>query len=195
LRAYQNDAYANSYLEFVAEVERRAPALKETVARQLYKLMAYKDEYEVARLLTKPAFLEGVQEKWEHVESVSYNLHPPLLRRAGISRKLKLGPWFRVPLRVLASMKSLRGSPFDLFGYNAHRRMERDLIVWYKDLIRRVMDGFDEANLAAALDLASLPEQIRGYERIKELSVTQVKKAASEKLAAIEAAALAHSAR
>jgi indolepyruvate ferredoxin oxidoreductase len=92
-------------------------------------------------------------------------------------------------------MKFLRGTPADLFGWSAHRRQERELIAWYEDLIRRVLDRYDETNVAAAIDIASLPDQIRGYEHIKEKSITQVKKAASDKLAAIEAAALAHSAR
>jgi indolepyruvate ferredoxin oxidoreductase len=95
LRAYRNAAYAERYLQFLAEVERRAPALKATVARQLYKLMAYKDEYEVARLLTKTEFLRNVHDTWEHVESVSFHLHPPFLRKLGVTRKLKLGPWAR----------------------------------------------------------------------------------------------------
>ena len=192
LRAYQSDTYAREFEEFVDEVGRRAPALKDTVARQLFKLMTYKDEYEVARLLTRTEFESSLREQWEAVESVSYNLHPPMLRRFGTTRKLKLGPWFRVPLRVLASLKAVRGTPLDIFGWNSHRRMERELIGWYKDVIRKAMDCGDDA---LALELAALPDGIRGYERIKEESVTKIKKAASEKLAAIEAAALAHSAR
>ena len=95
LTAYQNAAYAKQYSDFVAEVARRAPALEETVARYLYKLMAYKDEYEVARLLTKPEFEQQIRETWAEVESISYNLHPPLLRRFGVKKKMKLGAWFR----------------------------------------------------------------------------------------------------
>jgi indolepyruvate ferredoxin oxidoreductase len=192
LRAYQNEAYAREYEEFVEEVGRRAPALKDTVARYLFKLMTYKDEYEVARLLTRAEFESSLREQWEAVESISYNLHPPMLRRFGVTRKMKLGSWFRVPLRVLASLKFVRGTPFDVFGWNRHRRMERELIDWYKDLVSTAIDGGDEA---VALDLCALPDQIRGYERIKEESVAKVKKAASEKLTAAKAAALTHSAR
>jgi indolepyruvate ferredoxin oxidoreductase len=191
LRAYQNDAWARSYVEFLEQVERRAPALKDTVARNLYKLMAYKDEYEVARLLTKPDFQRRLHDQWESIEAVSYNLHPPLLRRFGVTKKLKLGPWFRVPLRLLASMKGLRGTPLDVFGWSAHRRMERELIDWYKDLIHRVMDHYDPSNPAPALEIAALPDQIRGYEQIKEQSVAAVRKTAEEKLAALTAPALA----
>src|SRR5262249_25632059 len=104
LTAFQGDAYAKSYSDFMEEVSRRAPALADTVAQYLFKLMTYKDEYEVARLLTKPDFERQVRETWQSVESISYNLHPPLLRRFGFKKKMKLGSWFRVPLRMLASM-------------------------------------------------------------------------------------------
>jgi indolepyruvate ferredoxin oxidoreductase len=178
LVAYQSVAYARQYSDFVADVEHRAPALADTVARNLYKLMAYKDEYEVARLLTKPSFESQIKETWTQVESISYNLHPPLLRRFGFKKKLALGSWFRRPLKMLAAMKGLRGGPFDIFGYAAHRRMERDLIGWYRDLITQVMD----ANHPRALEIAALPDQIRGYERIKEASIAQTKKRAAEML-------------
>ncbi len=183
---YQDDAYAQQYLEFLGEVERRAPALKPIVAKYLYKLMTYKDEYEVARLLTKPGFETGLHQQWEAVESVSYNLHPPMLRRFGVTRKLKLGSWFRTPLRMLASMKSLRGTPLDVFGYSAHRRMERQLIGWYRDLITELLSEYDESNAAPAVEIASLPDQIRGYERIKEESVANTKRAADDKIAALK---------
>ncbi len=186
LTAYQNAVYARQYQDFVEEVARRAPALKNTVANYLYKLMAYKDEYEVARLLTKPAFDQQIRDTWAEVESISYNLHPPLLRRFGAKKKLKLGPWFRTPLRILASMKFLRGGPLDIFGYSSHRRQERALIAWYRDLIRKVMDQLTEANAAKAIEIASLPDQIRGYERIKEENIARVKKLADEKLAELK---------
>lgn len=195
LRAYQNAAYAQEYANFVAEVQRRAPALKDTVARYLYKLMAYKDEYEVARLLTSSDFEAGVRNTWDAVDSISYNLHPPMLRRFGVQKKMKLGPWFRTPLRILASLKGLRGTPLDVFGWSAHRRMERELIGWYKDLIGLVMERCHSSNTALALEIAAMPDQIRGFEQIKERSVEAVKKAAKEKLAAMEAAALTSSAR
>jgi len=190
LAAYQNEGYARNYAAFIAEVERQAPALRDTVARYLYKLMAYKDEYEVARLLTRPEFERELRDMWEEVESVSYNLHPPMLRRFGVERKLKLGAWFRLPLRLLARMKFLRGTALDVFGWNPHRRMERSLIEWYQDLIRRVLARYDASNAALALEIAGLPDQIRGYERIKERSVEVAKRAAEEKMAALEAAAL-----
>jgi indolepyruvate ferredoxin oxidoreductase len=185
LTAYQDAAYAAAYTSFVTAVSQRVPALQETVARYLYKLMAYKDEYEVARLLTKPEFEREVSEGWEHVESVSYNLHPPLLRSMGVKRKLKLGPWFRVPLKMLSKMKTLRGTPLDIFGLSAHRRQERALIDWYRGLIEQVMERATEENMPLALEIAALPDQIRGYELIKENNITRVQKRAGEMLAGL----------
>jgi indolepyruvate ferredoxin oxidoreductase len=178
LTAYQNAAYAAQYTGFVAEVARRAPALADTVARNLYKLMAYKDEYEVARLLTKPSFENQIKETWTQVESISYNLHPPMFRRF-FKKKIAIGPWFRRPLKMLAAMKGLRGGPLDIFGRAKHRRMERELIGWYRDLISQVL----EHNHPRALEIAALPDQIRGYEQIKEASIAQAKKRAAELLA------------
>ena len=189
LRAYQNDAYAQSYVHFLEQIEE--PALREVVAKYLYKLMAYKDEYEVARLLTKPGFEERVRGMWEAPEAISYNLHPPLLRSFGLNKKLKLGPWFRTPLTVLKSFKFLRGTPLDVFGWSAHRRLERSLIAWYRDLITQVTANLTPETLPQALEIAVLPDQIRGYEKIKEQSIAKVKQQAEEKLAALKAAAQA----
>ncbi len=149
--------------------------------------MAYKDEYEVARLLTQPQFERKVRDTWEQVESISYNLHPPLLRRLGIKKKMKFGPWFRVPLRMLAAMKLVRGTPFDIFGRSAHRRRERELIDWYRRLVTQLTQQTTEENLPHALEIAALPDQIRGYEQIKEGNIVRVKKLAEEKLAALRA--------
>ncbi len=178
LALYQNQAYARSYQDFVQMVEARAPALKETVARNLYKLMAYKDEYEVARLLTNPEREKAIHDMWEAAESVSYNLHPPMLCKFGIKRKLQLGPWFRFPLQVLAKLKVLRGTPFDVFGMTAHRREERSLAGWYRNLVQEVIGS----EASGALEIVALPEQIRGYEGIKEESIRRVKRLAAEKL-------------
>ncbi|HML18336.1 MAG TPA: indolepyruvate ferredoxin oxidoreductase family protein [Bryobacteraceae bacterium] len=189
LTAYQSAAYARQFSDFVAEVGRRAPALEETVSRYLYKLMAYKDEYEVARLLTRPEFEARVRETWAEVESISYNLHPPLLRSLGVHKKLALGPWFRAPLKMLAAMKFVRGGVLDIFSYGRHRRMERDLIAWYRTLIEQVIEHLAPENQAAAIEIAALPDQIRGYERIKEESIAKTKALAEEKLAQMRKAA------
>ncbi|MDQ2898616.1 MAG: indolepyruvate ferredoxin oxidoreductase family protein [Acidobacteriota bacterium] len=175
LEGYQDRKYATRYRDFVERVAAREPALAEPVGRYLYKLMAYKDEYEVARLLTKPEFREELERQWERVESVSYNLRPPLLRAMGWKKKLKLGTWFRGPLTVLAHMKGVRGSAFDLFGYSAHRREERALIDWYRDLIEHVLAALTTENLPLAIEIAALPDQIRGYENVKKANIARVK--------------------
>jgi indolepyruvate ferredoxin oxidoreductase len=181
LTAYQDAAYARQYSDFVADVVRKAPVLADTVARNLYKLMAYKDEYEVARLLTKPSFENQIRESWTQVESISYNLHPPMFRRF-FKKKIAIGAWFRTPLKMLAAMKGLRGGPLDIFGRSKHRRLERDLIGWYRGLISQVL----ELDHPRALEIAALPDQIRGYEQIKEASIALVKERAAEILGAIE---------
>jgi indolepyruvate ferredoxin oxidoreductase len=144
--------------------------------------MAYKDEYEVARLLTKTDFERQIGETWDGVESIGYNLHPPILRALGWKRKMRFGPWFRAPLRALARLKALRGTPFDVFGYAKVRREERALIGWYRELIDQCLQKLTPANLSAAIELASLPDQIRGYEEIKRESIVRVKALAAKKL-------------
>ncbi len=183
LRAYQNDAYARRYSLFLDRIE--DPRLREVAAKSMYKLMAYKDEYEVARLLTRPQFETRAREMWEAVESLSYNLHPPFLRRFGVSRKLTLGPWFRSPLKLLAALRVLRGTPLDLFGYSGHRKIEKSLIGWYEELIRETQTLLSAESLPLALEIAALPDQIRGYESIKEQSIVKVKALAQEKLKAL----------
>ncbi|MBI3682184.1 MAG: 2-oxoacid:acceptor oxidoreductase family protein, partial [Acidobacteria bacterium] len=187
LRRYQSSAYAREYQTFVRQVEQQAPALAEPVARYLYKLMAYKDEYEVARLLTRPEIEQQILAMWEQPESICYNLHPPLLRRFGVTKKLELGPWFRTPLKILAAMKFLRGTPLDVFGYMGRRRLERSLIGWYRELISTVTGSLSPDFEALAVEIACLPDQIRGYEQVKEESIARVKKLAGEKLARMRA--------
>jgi len=184
LRKYQNSAYAQEYQSFVAVVRENAPALEAPVARYLYKLMAYKDEYEVARLLTKPELEEKALGMWAQPESLSYNLHPPILRAFGYTKKMQLGPWARGPLRLLAAMKFVRGTPFDVFGWMPHRRMERSLITWYRELIEQLLPKITPENEALAVEIASIPDAIRGYEQIKEASVKAAKELAEQKMAA-----------
>lgn len=182
LIAYQNAAVAADYEAFVREVAAQAPELEEPVGRYLYKLIAVKDEYEVARMLTSPEFESKVRGAFANVESIGYNLHPPLLRRFGVTRKMKMGAWARPMLRLLAGLKGVRGTPFDVFGYGAHRRLERSLADWYKDLIRRAIALRQPDHVTIIQELACLPDQIRGYEQIKEESIARVKGIAEEKL-------------
>ena len=173
LVAYQNRTWADQWREVVDRTRAQRPDLADTVAANLFKLMAYKDEYEVARLLTDPAFEQRTRSMWDGVESIGYNLHPPLLRSLGLKRKIQFGPWFRTPLKLLAAAKFLRGTPFDVFGYSQHRREERALIAWYRDLVEQVLKE------EAAPELLTLPEGIRGYEAIKTASIEKARRTAT----------------
>jgi indolepyruvate ferredoxin oxidoreductase len=151
------------------------------VIRHLYKLMAYKDEYEVARLHLKPAFHAGTRSLFVEPRRVSYNFHPPLLRALGLKRKLEFGPWFTPVLRVLRGMRRTRGTPWDIFGYARVRREERRLIRWYKDLVESALARLDSETYPEVVEIARLPDRIRGYEEIKLGNVEAVT-ARAEKL-------------
>ena len=186
LERYQNAAYAQMFTGFIEEVSQKAPGLVDTVERNLYKLMAIKDEYEVARMLTDAEFEAKTKAMWQDAESIGYNLHPPMLRSFGFHKKIQLGAWAKPLLKVLGALKGLRGGVLDVFGYSAHRRLERSLIGWYRDLIRSVIErGVTSENSALANEIAAIPEQIRGYEQIKEASIAQAKALAVGKLAAM----------
>jgi indolepyruvate ferredoxin oxidoreductase len=142
------------------------------VAHNLFKLMAYKDEYEVARLLTDPTFQEGIGRQFEGDWRMRFHLSPPLLARVdprtGRPRKIEFGPWLAPVLRLLARLKGLRGTAFDPFGRSAERRAERALIPRYRALVESVLAGLNGRNLELALELARLPDDIRGYGPVKE---------------------------
>jgi len=173
LISYQDAAYASRYLDDVLAVhaaERRVKPgshdLTEAAARYLFKLMAYKDEYEVARLLSDPDIQHQIGETFVDAE-IRYNLHPPLMRALGRHRKLELGPWFGPVLKLLARMKRLRGTPLDPFGRSAARRLERELLDWYRLLLEHVVNHVTEGNYDTVLDILRAPDRIRGYEQIK----------------------------
>ena len=168
LTAYQSAAYASRFQDFVKRVRAKRPDLADAVALRLYRLMAVKDEYEVARLLTQPEFESRLREQWEAVESIGYNLHPPLLRSWGLKSKLQLGSWFGWPLRIMAGLKGLRGTALDVFGYASHRRRERALVAWYQDLVEAALAVEDPA---LGRRMIELPDSIGGYERIKDASI------------------------
>ena len=189
LVAYQNHAYAAAYAEFVAKVrEAEAAAGSETafseaVAMYLYKLMAYKDEYEVARLHRSAAFQQAVRDQFGDKTDVTYKLHPPIMRRMGVEKKIGLGRSGDMAFALLARMKGLRGGALDVFGKTAHRKMERELIDEYRAMIERALDTLsagDEAAYARAVEIASLPDMIRGYEDIKEANVEQFRARAAD---------------
>ena len=189
LVAYQSADYAAAYASFVAEVREAeaaagdSSALSEAVARYLYKLMAYKDEYEVARLHRSKAFQQAVRDQFGDKTDVTYKLHPPILRRMGVQKKIGLGRSGDAAFAVLARMKGLRGGTLDIFGKTAHRRMERELIDEYRGMISRALDTLasgGDAAYARAVEIAELPDMIRGYEDIKEANVERFRARANE---------------
>ena len=174
LIAYQDTNYARDYalvIERVREVEAvsvpGSTRLAETVAQYLHKLMAYKDEYEVARLLIDPVLADELEQEFGAGYTARYQLHPPLVRALGVKRKLSLGSWFRPILVLLYSLRGLRHTRMDVFGYAKVRRVERELIIEYKQLVSDILGGLSEANVATAIELAELPDMVRGYEDIK----------------------------
>jgi indolepyruvate ferredoxin oxidoreductase len=181
LTAYQNAAYAQRYADFVARAEAAEAALPEAirgknllsqaVARGLFKLMAYKDEYEVARLHTDTGFEDKIKAMFEGDFKINYHLSPPLLspkNDLGEMQKRKFGPWMNSAFKVLAKLKGLRGTPLDVFGYAAERQTERALIDEYRASMEEVLVSLNEHNHGLALQLARIPEQIKGFGHVKE---------------------------
>jgi indolepyruvate ferredoxin oxidoreductase len=175
LGAYQDAAYAARYKAFVdkvraAEAPLVSTKLAEAVARYLFKLMAYKDEYEVARLHTDPAFTDRIAGMFEGDFRIVHHLAPPTIAKRnekGELVKRPFGPWMRSALGVLAKMKGLRGTAFDVFGGTDERRTERALIGQYMACVDELLAGLSAANLAQAAEFARIPEEIRGYGHVK----------------------------
>ncbi|RMX04990.1 indolepyruvate ferredoxin oxidoreductase family protein [Corticibacter populi] len=182
LTDYQNAAYAQRYRDMLARVraiEGQTDRLTSAVARNLFKLMAYKDEYEVARLYTDGQFARQVAAQFEGDYRLHYHLAPPLMGRRsaqGQPVKQRFGPWLRPALAVLARLRFLRGSRLDPFGHTAERRQERALIVQYIGMVETLLQGLaatahqpmpGAARWALAVRIASVPEQIRGYGHVK----------------------------
>jgi len=187
LTAYQDHAYARRYLDVVERVravERdKTPgstALTEAVARYLYKLMAYKDEYEVARLALEPSLGSGLEAEFGPGARASWRLHPPTLRALGLKRKIALGPWLVPAFRVLRAMRKLRGTPIDPFGRTRVRVAERELIEEYLGLVDHLIGRLSPATAALAVRLAELPDTVRGYEDVKMRSVGSYHQAMAE---------------
>ncbi|HPW09133.1 MAG TPA: indolepyruvate ferredoxin oxidoreductase family protein, partial [Burkholderiaceae bacterium] len=176
LTGYQNVAYAKTYEAFVSRVRAaEAPLnktmLTESVARYLFKLMAYKDEYEVARLHTDTAFLGKVNAMFEGDFKLNYHLAPPIMAKKndkGELVKQSFGPWMLTGFRLLARLKGLRGTALDIFGKTGERRTERALIGEYKDSVEEVLASLNAANHATGVEIARIPEQIKGYGHVKE---------------------------
>jgi len=175
---YQDAAYARRYSDLVARVRsveaQRQPGatdITEAVARYYFKLLAVKDEYEVARLYAETDFLDRVAAQFEGDYKLNFWLAPPSTNKAdaktGEAKKTRYGPWMMPIFRVLAKMRRLRGSPLDVFGRTAERRIERQLIADYEKLIDEILTRVNAGNYELAVALASVPEHIRGYGHVK----------------------------
>ena len=176
LTDYQDAAYARRYTDFVARVRAAEAALgsqrlTEAVADSYFKLLACKDEYEVARLYADPAFWQQIDERFEGDFTVSFHLAPTFLARpdpdSGRIHKLKFGPWMKTAFGWLAKLRRLRGTPFDVFGYHAERKAERALTAQFEADIGQLIGELGAERLPIAIELARLPDEIRGYGHIK----------------------------
>ncbi len=180
LAGYQNAAYARRYADRInrlAAAERRAGGGETPVsmaaARYLFKLMAIKDEYEVARLYTGAAFGRQLASQFESYDRLEFHLAPPILGRKGgdgSPRKSSFGPWMMKGFSVLAALKGLRGTALDMFGYTHERRMERSLLAQYEADLDLIEDRLGASDSDAAVALASVPELIRGYGHVRQTS-------------------------
>jgi indolepyruvate ferredoxin oxidoreductase len=186
LKAYQNADYAARYTRFIDRISglehERLPgskALTTAVAKSLFKLMAYKDEYEVARLHMETGFLDRLRQEFEGDFTVTYHLAPPFLASGSDARgrplKRRFGQWIQPAFRILARLKFLRGTALDVFGYNHERQMERGLIGWYEALIVELLPQLRGETIEALVKIASLPMEIRGYGPVKKIAARDVK--------------------
>jgi len=199
LTAYQDAAYAKRYTDFVARVRASegaklpgASALTEAVARYYFKLLAVKDEYEVARLYAQSDFAARVADQFDGDYKLTFSLAPPLLAKpdpvTGEVQKRTYGPWMLSAFRVLAKLRRFRGTALDVFGRTAERRMERALPGEYAQLIDELLATLAPHNHALAVELAQVPEHIRGYGAVKERHLKAAKAKETELLAAFRGA-------
>ena len=204
LTQYQNAAYARQYSDFVEQVRRTETALGEpakamklstAVATYLFKLMAYKDEYEVARLYTAPAFREKIAGMFEGDYQLKFHLAPPLLAKHdanGHLIKKQYGPWMMRAFGVLAKLRFLRNTPLDVFGYTEERKQERALIGEYCKTVSGLLSKLNADNLAQATAIARIPEEIRGYGHVKERHLKAAKQKEADLLRMFDAGQKPH---
>ena len=193
LTDYQDARYAERYRALVQRVRKResevtaSSKLTEAVARYYAKLLAYKDEYEVARLHTSGALEQKVGGMFEGDYKLVFHLAPPLLARkdtlTGEPRKMRFGAWVLPVFRMLQAMRRLRGTAFDPFGYTAERRTERALITQYEATLERLLEKLTAANHDLAVQIAAIPEEIRGFGHVKQRHLAAAKKKEADLLA------------
>ncbi|MEZ7879494.1 MAG: indolepyruvate ferredoxin oxidoreductase family protein [Rhodospirillales bacterium] len=185
LIAYQNDAYANEYVTFIEHVRTAESfatpgntGLSDAVSKSLFKLMAYKDEYEVARLYTDGNFKKALSKQFQDGGKLKFHLAPPIISARNLETghlvKREFGSWIFPALKVLASFKGLRGGTFDPFGYTDERKKERQLIKDYRSLIEQLLETLTDTNHASAVELASLALDIRGFGHVKIDNIEKV---------------------
>ena len=186
LTGYQDEGLARRYKDMVVRVQRaesdRAKGmtgLAMAVAKYYFKLLAYKDEYEVARLYADPAFLAKVRANFDGDYKLRFHLAPPIVApkdpATGEAKKMEFGPWMLSAFRLLAKLKGLRGTGFDVFGYSEERRTERRLIADYEKTVDALLAALTHDNHALAVEIAALPEHIRGFGHVKARHLAEAK--------------------
>jgi indolepyruvate ferredoxin oxidoreductase len=197
LTSYQNTGYAERYRHFVNGVRARehdrisgSEMVTIAVARSLFKLMAYKDEYEVARLHTQTGLQDRLRREFEGDFKIKYHLAPPILPAGKDARgrplKRQFGPWIEPVFRILARLKLLRGTPLDPFGYTRERRLERKLVGWYEELLTELLPLLHAGTVGPLAEIASLPMEIRGYGPVKEAAVEKAQAKVGKLRAALQ---------
>jgi indolepyruvate ferredoxin oxidoreductase len=193
LADYQDERYAQRFRKTIDKVRAGEAPVSKTLeltraaAHSLFRLMAYKDEYEVARLFTDGKFQSSLEEQFEGPAKISFYLSPPLIARrdkaTGLPKKMRFGSWIIPVFRVLAKLRGLRGTPFDPFGYTLERKTERELIVDYEQLLDCLLSGLTTTNLGDAVEIAALPMEVRGYGHVKHAAIQDYRNARSVRLA------------
>tara|TARA_R110002124_G_scaffold233406_1_gene398793 strand:+ start:178603 stop:182100 length:3498 start_codon:yes stop_codon:yes gene_type:complete len=198
LAAYQNKAYAGRYHRLVLKVAEQektligadSDALTYAAARYYQKLLAYKDEYEVARLYTDGTFLKKLKSQFSGDYKIEFNLAPPIFEQddpaTGRPKKRKFGPWMMHGFKILAKMKALRGTPFDVFGYHQARKDERALIKHYEALVDTVLAKLSPETVDTCIELLNLPDMIKGYGPVKDENIEKYYQCHAELLSALE---------
>ncbi|MDC9593957.1 indolepyruvate ferredoxin oxidoreductase family protein [Xenorhabdus sp. IM139775] len=191
---YQNERYAMRYLSRIAQVQMvaqqiDAEEITQSIAENLFKLMAYKDEYEVARLYVKTDFFDKLRSQFDNTDTIHFHLSLPLFNRkdprTGQRGKKEYGSWIIPVLHCLAACKPLRGTAFDIFGYQAERKQERNLLLEYERLIDFLIEKMDRNNLATCQQLAELPNQVRGFGHVKQKAIQRMLVSKEELLKAL----------